>query len=279
MDTRIFLVLSVGLVFTQVNTLEVVAPSISSIVNRITNTTFGIVRGGISIFSRTVERIITTFGRVEDRLRELLEEFRRQIVRGIPELSIPILDPLHVDKIEFNVVHEAAGLKGSVEDVTVKHISKFEIDDEKFSDLGNLRFKLDLNLTFPYLTIDGLYKLNGIIGDSIPVFGNGKFWLHLIDFKLAISAIIKFDYLKLRLTSLNIDIKLRKLENHFDNLMDDEEIGELFNKAISKMAPEAVDMLWPDIKKPVEEQIKKYVNSVLENATVASLARRLFNIR
>ncbi|KYB29376.1 uncharacterized protein LOC100142563 [Tribolium castaneum] len=277
MDTRIFLVLTV--LFYCVNTLEVVAPSISSIVNRITNTTFGIVRGGISIFSRTVERIITTFGRVEDRLRELLEEFRRQIVRGIPELSIPILDPLHVDKIEFNVVHEAAGLKGSVEDVTVKHISKFEIDDERFSDLGNLRFKLDLNLTFPYLTIDGFYKLNGIIGDSIPVFGNGKFWLHLIDFKLAISAVIKFDYLKLRLTSLNIDIKLRKLENHFDNLMDDEEIGELFNKAISKMAPEAVDMLWPDIKQPVEEQIKKYVNSVLENATVASLARRLFNIR
>jgi hypothetical protein len=124
------------------------------------------------------------------------------------------------------------------------------------------------------LTIDGLYKINGIIGDSIPVFGDGKFWLNLIDFKLAISAIIKFEYPKLRLTSLNIDIKLRKLQvsrhftwkcssdevltlqNHFDNLMRDEEIGELFNKAISKMAPEAVDMLWPDVKKPVEEQIK-----------------------
>jgi isocitrate lyase len=61
--------------------------------------------------------------------------------------------------------------------------------------------------------------------------------------------------------------------------MRDEEIGELFNKAISKMAPEAVDMLWPDVKKPVEEQIKNYVNSVLENATIANLARRLFNIR
>jgi hypothetical protein len=129
------------------------------------------------------------------------------------------------------------------------------------------------------LTIDGLYKINGIIGDSIPVFGDGKFWLNLIDFKLAISAIIKFEYPKLRLTSLNIDIKLRKLQNHFDNLMRDEEIGELFNKAISKMAPEAVDMLWPDVKKPVEEQIKNYVNSVLENATIANLARRLFNIR
>ena len=38
--------------------------------------------------------------------------------------------------------------------------------------------------------------------------------------------------------------------------MHDEEIGELFNKAISKMAPEAIDLLWPDIKKPIEEQVK-----------------------
>ncbi|RZB40572.1 uncharacterized protein BDFB_008715, partial [Asbolus verrucosus] len=225
-----------------------------------------LVRGGISIFSRAVERIITTFGRVEDRLRELLEEFRRQIVRGIPELSIPILDPLHIDRIDFDIIHEAAALKGNVEDVTVKHISKFVIDKERFTDLGNLRFKLDLNLTFPYLVINGFYKVNGIIGDSISIFGD------------AISAIIKFESLRLKLTSLDIDIKLRKLQNNFDNLMGNKEIGDLFNKAISKMAPEAIDMLWPDIKEPVEEEVSKYINNILENATVASLARRLFNI-
>jgi hypothetical protein len=114
MDRRLLLVLFAGLATVNViDTLEIRIPDvvtpISGIVNRITNTTFGIVRGGINIFSRTVERIITTFGKVEDRLRELLEEFRRQIVRGIPELSIPILDPLHIDKIDFDIVHEAAG--------------------------------------------------------------------------------------------------------------------------------------------------------------------------
>lgn len=67
-------------------------------------------------------------------------------------------------------------IKGNLSDVTVKHISKFIIDAEKFRDLGNLRFKLDLNLTFPYLTIEGFYNLDGVIGDMIPVFGDGKFW-------------------------------------------------------------------------------------------------------
>ncbi|KAJ3650314.1 hypothetical protein Zmor_022009 [Zophobas morio] len=282
MERPLLVMVFVGLCCAEVTALEIKipqVPSISTIVNRITNTTFGIVRGGINAVSRTVDRIIDTFGRVEDRLRHLLEEFRKLILRGIPELSIPILDPLHIEKIEFDVVHDAAGLKGNVQDVTVRHISKFVIDDEKFKDLGGLRYKLDLNLTFPRLTIDGFYKLNGLVGDSIPIFGEGEFWLNLIDFKLAISTVIQFDHLKLKLTSLFINIKLRKLENHFDNFMHDEEIGELFNKAISKMAPEAIDLLWPDIKKPIEEQVKNYVNSVFDNATISSLARRLFNVK
>lgn len=68
----------------------------------------GIIRGSVNIFVRTVDRIINTFGRIEDRLRALLEEFRKQLIKGIPELNIPVLDPLHIDKIEFDVNQDAA---------------------------------------------------------------------------------------------------------------------------------------------------------------------------
>jgi len=257
---------------------ELQLPSLGGLVTRITDTTFGLVRGGITIFSKTIERIINRFSRVEDRLRELLEEFRKLIVRGIPEFNIPILDPLHVDKIDFNIAHESAKINGSVEDVTVKHISKFTIDKQKFTVLSNLEFKLDLNLTFPLLVINGFYELDGAIGDMFTVFGNGRFWLHLIDFKVGTSAIVKFKYPGLRVTALNVDLKLKKLENNFENFMGDKEMGELFNKAISRMAPEALDILWPDIKQPIERQILKYINHILDNTTIASLARRLFNI-
>lgn len=39
--------------------------------------------------------------------------------------------------------------------------------------------------------------------------------------------------------------------------MNDEETGELFNKAISRLAPEALRIIWPEIKPSVELQIKK----------------------
>lgn len=56
----------------------------------------------------------------------------------------------------------------------------------------------------------------------------------------------------------DMDIVLRMvgMENRFENLMHNEELSELFNKAISKIAPEAIDILWPDLKCSVEEEVR-----------------------
>lgn len=38
--------------------------------------------------------------------------------------------------------------------------------------------------------------------------------------------------------------------------MSDQELEDLFNRAISSLAPEAVDIIWPELKLSVEEQVK-----------------------
>ncbi|KAF7278881.1 uncharacterized protein LOC143191649 [Rhynchophorus ferrugineus] len=258
---------------------DIRVPRVADFLNRVSNTTFGIIRGGVNLVGLAADRVINTFGRVEDRLRALLEEFRGVILRGIPELNIPVLDPLHVNRINFDVNQDAAKLKGKAENLTIKHISKFQVDKERFTDLGNFRFKLDLNLTFPYIKVTGNYKVDGKVGKNFIIYGDGPFWLNLIGLKLGTSTILKFTLpAKLRVESLSIDIKLAKLENYFSNLLNDKEVGDLVNKAISRMAPEALDILWPGIKPSVEEQIKKYINHILENATVVNFAKRLFNV-
>ncbi|KAJ8921985.1 hypothetical protein NQ315_008622 [Exocentrus adspersus] len=282
MTRKLSILLCTALSFWVVNgqlAVEIRAPRISEFLNRITNTTFGIIRGGVNIFGKAVDRVVNTFGRIEDRLRALLELFRKQLIKGIPELNIPILDPLHINKIEFDVNHDSAKLKGNAEDITIKHISKFIIDKEKFTDLGNLKFKLDLNLTFPYIKVNGTYNINGTVGHTFRIHGNGPFRINLIDLKLGTSTVLKFNLpARLRVEQISVDVKLGKLQNNFENLMNDKEVGELINKAISEMAPEALDILWPEIKPSVEAQIKKYINNILENATVVNLAKRLFNI-
>ncbi|CAH1183260.1 unnamed protein product [Phaedon cochleariae] len=259
--------------------VKIQEPGISRFLNRVTNTTFGLIRTGVDIFGNTIERITNSFATIEERLRAILELVRKQLIKGVPELSIPVLDPLHIDKIEFNVNHEAANVKGRAEDLTIRHISKFLVDKESFSDLGKLRFKLDLNLTFPYIKVNGTYNIDGEVGGAFRIFGNGPFRLNLIDLKLGTSTILKFTLpARLRVESISLDVKLKKLENNFENLMKDKETGVLINKAISKLAPEALRLLWPELKPSIEVQVKKYINDILENTTVVNMAKRLFNI-
>lgn len=44
--------------------------------------------------------------------------------------------------------------------------------------------------------------------------------------------------------------------------MADEETGEIFNKAITVLAPEAVDIIWPELKNSTEEQVREVRISV-----------------
>ncbi|XP_066138148.1 uncharacterized protein [Euwallacea fornicatus] len=258
---------------------DIKVPRVADILNRVSYTTFGIIRGSVNLVGRAVDRVINTFGRVEDRLRALLEEFRGIILRGIPELNIPVLDPLHVNKVEFDVNHDSTKLKGKAENLTIRHISKFKVDKERFTDLGHFRFKLDLNLTFPYVKVNGDYDIDGKIGRGFAIYGQGPFWLNLMNLQLGTSIILKFTLpAKLRVEDLNVDIKLGKLENRFENLLNNKEAGDVINRVISQMAPEALGMLWPEIKPSVQEQIKKYINRILENATVVNFAKRLFNV-
>lgn len=46
-------------------------------------------------------------------------------------------------------------------------------------------------------------------------------------------------------------------QNRFENLLRDKETGDIINRVIGRMAPEALSMLWPEIKPSVEDQIKR----------------------
>lgn len=55
------------------------------------------------MISNTMTSIITGAGSVTDKIIRLLEEFRKTMIRGIPELGIPILEPLTINRIDVNI--------------------------------------------------------------------------------------------------------------------------------------------------------------------------------
>lgn len=68
----------------------------------------GAVRNGLSVINSTLGNILNRVGSASDKIRDLLEEFRKVMMKGIPELGIPILEPLTIDRIDLNVSHEIA---------------------------------------------------------------------------------------------------------------------------------------------------------------------------
>lgn len=42
--------------------------------------------------------------------------------------------------------------------------------------------------------------------------------------------------------------------------MANEETGEIFNRAITALAPEAVEIMWPELKDSIEKQVREVSN-------------------
>ncbi|KAF5301554.1 hypothetical protein FQR65_LT08859 [Abscondita terminalis] len=155
-------------------------PAVGAAITRLANNTIdvlqgvsGVVQGGIYMISSTINRIINSAGSVRDKITRLLEEFRRYMQKGIPELGIPILEPLLIEKIEIDVGSKNVGIvKGNMENVEIRRLSEFTVD------YANWDFKhhLTLNLTFPKIDVKGFYVIDAKISKMVKIHGKGPFW-------------------------------------------------------------------------------------------------------
>lgn len=53
------------------------------------------------------------------------------------------------------------------------------------------------------------------------------------------------------------------LQNRFQNLMRDSKTGDVFNKAISQLAPEALNILWPEFEPIIARQVVRVSYNLL----------------
>ncbi|XP_017779581.1 PREDICTED: uncharacterized protein LOC108564893 [Nicrophorus vespilloides] len=257
--------------------LSTVFQPLGRVVNGIADTTVGVVRGGFQLLNATVSTVITSAGSVTDRIRRLLEEFRKRMNIGIPELGLPILDPLTIDRLDIDFEHEALSLKGFLEHIEIKHLSRFKLDYVEY-DLNNI---LTLNLTFPFLDIHGDYDIKGYFGSRYRIYGNGPFWLRIYQLSVGTVSELRNDVRKLpgiSVENLRIKVKLQRIENRFDNLMNDPEMGDVINKAITAMTPQAIDTVWDEIEPAVSKIVKDIINGKLQDLEISHLVGRFFNI-
>ncbi|XP_065169521.1 uncharacterized protein [Atheta coriaria] len=249
---------------------------IERLANGIADTTFGVVRGSYNLISQTVTNVISSATSVTERVRRLLEEFRRRMGIGIPELGLPILDPLTIERLDIDFAHDTIALNGYLENVEIRHLSRFRLDYVEY-DLNN---RLFLNITFPLLYITGKYDIKGTFGDMFTIFGKGPFWLRLYELSLGTVSQLRNNIRKLPgiyVDDLKISVKLKRIENNFENLMNDTKLGAVINKAITQLTPEGIDTVWDEMEPAVSKIVKDIINGKLQNFELSNLVGRFFN--
>ncbi|XP_050665604.1 protein takeout-like isoform X2 [Leptidea sinapis] len=86
-----------------------------------------------------------------------IEELRPKMIKGIPELDVPGIEPLSLGQIALARGPQGAKLTAVVNDVKVTGPSNFKITELK-SDLNKNRF--DFKLLLPRLDFAGKYKMD-----------------------------------------------------------------------------------------------------------------------
>ncbi|GAB6032095.1 hypothetical protein CHUAL_010459 [Chamberlinius hualienensis] len=203
---------------------------------------------------------------VSQYLRQVLEGFRRQMNTGVPELRIPVLDPLQI--VDFNL--DEGILKGGItvirasfSEVNIKGLSQFIIR-HLLVNLETLR--LDLTLIVPNLHVEGVYELDGKAVGFVPLSGHGPFWvaaLELVATGYASLRINSEDHLDLQ--KLNIDLNVDKIGLNFDNLLGGGTIGEVANNVASALSKGTFDRIKPRIVANLESSLRNKLNDELRH--------------
>ncbi|KAB0801993.1 hypothetical protein PPYR_04179 [Photinus pyralis] len=260
-------------------------PSVGVALSKFANNTIdvlhgvtGVVQGGLNMGHSILNKIVGDNGTTGEKIIRLLNEFRKYMQAGIPEFGIPILEPLTIERIEINITSKNVGVvTGQMKNVEIRRLSEFNVDYVNW----DFKHHLTLNLSFPQIDVEGQYAINARISKLVRVYGKGPFWLKLQGLSLGMIMKMKYDYIHdppFYVDSMRLGVKLKKLNNNFTNLMDDEKLGRLFNEVISNVTPNALDVLWPDLEPGVSKQVVHIINKKLKIFPLSNLIGRVLNI-
>lgn len=204
----------------------------------------------------------------EFKLRRFLEKFRSRMPYGIPDLGIPPLEPLTIEEAVFVTRNPEIGkVKLELKDVEIDHLSSFVVDRARLSLIGPT---IAVNITVPTIYTHGDYNLSGILGNMFPLKGSGPFKVLIYGFKAYIHTVLGYSrgmYMK----SFDLDFSLEAVDLALENLMGDEKVSKVMNEVIREIAPEAVELIKPEILPKIQDYIAAQANDTIYHLTMKEI--------
>jgi len=206
---------------------------------------------------------------VNNYIRAILQNLKAQMPSGIPDLQIPILDPLSVPTINERVKEGVADIKILVDGLKIDGMSKFETQKVD-ADLQNLR--LTLSLFIPRVAGNAVYDLDGKIFNIIPLYGKGKASVQIVDLVATGSAALTITGDgHLQATEFDVDPSFGSIFVNLENILGGGNLGQVVNGVVNMLGKTLFDKFKPQIRKELNKAVIGEINKALSKVKLSDI--------
>jgi len=198
-----------------------------------------------------------------------LHHLRPYLVKGIPEIELPSVEPFVLDSLSLALTGGEQGYKITLRDIHMYGASNFTVSKLKLSK-NNQPF--EAKILIPEMRIDANYTSSGVL-IILPASGGGTFHANLGN----VVAIVKgftstskrqgMDYLTV--DKLSIDLSIKKINMRVEKIFNNNRIlTEATNLFLRENGHEVLNVMMPQLRVKMAQVIKKVVNQLLQHTPV-----------
>ncbi|CRK98545.1 CLUMA_CG011896, isoform A [Clunio marinus] len=196
-------------------------------------------------------------------LKNTFNHIKPYLVRGIPEIGVPPIEPLKLDNIGIENNAGNIRIKGSFNNVVNVGASNFTIKEIR-SDLKKLR--LDLGLYFPKIKSKGRYEVNGQVL-LLPIVSRGEFYAEFTDVnaigKLHGKEVIKDNETYMTVDKMVVDFVMKGARFRVKD-QSHQPLNDVINQFLNQNAHELVQ----EMRVPASQSLAKVLKKIIDGAFV-----------
>ncbi|KAL5278517.1 hypothetical protein ACFFRR_003257 [Megaselia abdita] len=202
---------------------------------------------------------------LNDCVQDSIESLIPMLSKGIPELFIPPLDPLHIPEVTLEENSGAVVFSSSYKNISVKGLSRFGISSVEVNPkIPEFRFKF----YFPEIQIKANYSVTGKIM-LMPLQGDGLVRANFTDVDATVlmtgRLIEKDEHKHIEVIKIHPEYTIGGSKVHLENLFNgDEKLGSAMNSFLNEN--------WKSVSEEIRPIMEELMASMLDNT-----ASKLFN--
>lgn len=195
-----------------------------------------------------------------------LNHMQPYLVKGIPELNLPPLEPLVIPELKMENGQGPVRVRALFSNITAIGPGNYTITKVR---INVATYRIDLHLALPKIELHGNYDIDGNVL-LFPIQSHGNFWALFGDVE-AIARIQGVEEVKngiryMKISRLLVDFSLGRARFRImDHLNGNNVIGQAMNQFLNQNAKEIIEEMRPAASVSIAKHFKEFLNTAFNN--------------